>query len=177
MRKLLLVSLMAMACVGAACGGDDGGDTSGGSNGTAPPGCYGPPKDFDSTTPQVSFQADVFPVFRRSCGLTVACHGSVSGPNPYLGPALGATVTEADLEAIRTQNVGADSRLKSGMKRIAPGDPMNSFLMHKLDGDQSDCSLLECGGACGTEMPPGQKLHVDERDMIRRWIAQGAVVN
>lgn len=179
MRKLLLVSLMAVVGVGVACGGgDDGGTTSGGNNGTAPEGCYAPDASFDSTTPQVNFRADVLPILQRSCGLAAACHGEVSGPNPYLGPVSTTEATEADVQEIHKQNVGVASKANPGMNLIEPGDPMNSFLMHKLDDDLDNCSLLECvGAACGTEMPPGLKLQASERDTIRRWIAQGANVN
>lgn len=180
MRKLLLVSLVAVACVGAACGGDDGDNTSGGGNGTAPPGCYAPAAGFDSTTPQVNFRADVLPILQRSCGLAAACHGEVSGPNPYLGPPITVEATDADLQAIREQNVSVASKNNPGMNLVEPGDPVNSFLMHKLDWDQDKCSLLECvntDAGCGGEMPPGLKLEDSERDTIRRWIAQGANVN
>jgi hypothetical protein len=61
------------------------------------------------------------------------------------------------------------------MPYVTPGDPEQSFLMHKLDGDL--CVLEErcVDGSCGKTMPSGNELLPEaSRDAIRRWIAQGA---
>jgi hypothetical protein len=67
-----------------------------------------------------------------------------------------------------------------------PGDPANSFLMRKVDGCfeglEASCTVQstesESGHPCGDRMPHSSKtLCEDERDMIRRWIAQGAKNN
>jgi hypothetical protein len=81
------------------------------------------------------------------------------------------------------------------MPFITPGDPSQSFLMHKMDGDL--CTLTGCvadnaavtqagdtpsaAGApnwCGTQMPFNLAL-IDpaKRDTVRRWIKQGALDN
>jgi hypothetical protein len=71
------------------------------------------------------------------------------------------------------------------MKIIAAGDPAHSFMMYKLDGDPTaadmsaevSCPTLTCAAnkTCGGSMPSGgPQLMPMDRDIIRRWIAQGA---
>jgi hypothetical protein len=132
---------------------------------------------FDGTTPAVTFKADVLPIFRTSCGLSASCHGNPSGPiaQPYLGPQTNAgEATTTDIDAIFAANVNVDSVKEPGMKIVAPNDPANSFLMHKMDNSLK-CESLKCGGNCGGSMPLGSPvLAQDQRDTVRRWIAQGA---
>ncbi|WP_434045191.1 MULTISPECIES: hypothetical protein [Sorangium] len=171
MRKLLLIFVIGTACAGAACG-DDG-------EAPQPTACfdYGA---FDGATPEVSFRADVLPVFQRGCAFSSTCHGAEAGSAgfAYLGPPLSEQATDAQIDAIVAQNVGVASRAPSGMPRIAAGDPANSFLLHKLDGTLT-CGDLECApDGCGKSMPAGgDTLPAAERDTIRRWIQQGAKVN
>jgi hypothetical protein len=55
----------------------------------------------------------------------------------------------------------------AGDKRVAPGDPNHSFLMHKVTGE------MEFGE--GDRMPQGaDPLSAQEIDLIWRWIDQGA---
>jgi hypothetical protein len=62
------------------------------------------------------------------------------------------------------------------MDRVEPGDPGNSWLMHKLDGTQ-DWFTAQCsGGFCGGQMPLGGPfLSAAEREAVRVWITDGAV--
>ncbi|MEO5731131.1 MAG: hypothetical protein ABI134_17660, partial [Byssovorax sp.] len=68
--------------------------------------------------------------------------------------------------------------LKAGMNLITPSDPEHSFFMYKLDGIK--CSKLACAenASCGGLMPLGASktslMEPAKRDVIRRWIAQGA---
>jgi hypothetical protein len=94
----------------------------------------------------------------------------------------------------------ASSKTLPKMKIVVPGEPQNSFLMHKIDGCHNSFSVPKCAtgqvstaempcctpqanaktdGACGDPMPQtaGDGLCRDERDKIRRWIAQGAECN
>lgn len=164
---------------------------------------------FDSTTP-VSFETDVFPLLRRSCGISTVCHGSGPGQGAaglYLGPKKSDTETVVDqafrqsiidaLVGVTSQTVpdsasdagaagAAGASGGGGAKLIVAGDPANSFFMLKLDGCQSSAGLqcvkiksnktdpLEL---CGESMPDGELLCDDERDIFRRWIAQGAQNN
>ena len=69
------------------------------------------------------------------------------------------------------------------MPVIAPGDPANSYLMHKIDGDQ--CTLAaDCASSttqytdCGQQMPySSPPLDPATADLVRKWIAQGAKNN
>ncbi|XXY53223.1 hypothetical protein WME91_19020 [Sorangium sp. So ce269] len=98
---------------------------------------------------------------------------------PYLGPTAetpAAEVGDAEPAAIRAQLVDVDSGEAAGMKRVAPGDPEHSFLMHKIDGTLA-CELLSCPESCGLAMPPTLKpLSSAEKDTVRRWIAHGAAI-
>lgn len=159
--------------------GGGGATTTTGAGGT-PEGCYDYTA-FDSTTPTVSFQADVLPIFQKSCGLSSSCHGvenSAKEGQHYLGPKNGSTATQAQIDAIFAENVDVDSAKDPGMKVIAPGDPAHSFMLHKLD-DTLACAFLACtDDDCGGSMPlGGDTKPAEERDTIRRWIAQGALNN
>lgn len=152
-----------------------------------PPAC---PFDYASVvldTPDVSFESDVFPILRRSCGLSSVCHGSEtsSAAKLYLGPKKSDTVTVIDTvlyQKIIDGVANVPSKTAPEMDLIEPGDPSKSFLMLKMDGCH-DVAGLACtpqpksksGAKCGDRMPQGNSsLCADDRDVIRRWIAQGA---
>jgi hypothetical protein len=62
--------------------------------------------------------------------------------------------------------VGASSRLKPGAVLVVPGDPENSYLVHKLEG-RADIA--------GLRMPRiGPPLTDGQIQIIEAWIAQGA---
>lgn len=62
--------------------------------------------------------------------------------------------------------VGAASRGKPGAIRVIPGDPENSYLIHKLEGR---------AGIAGQRMPiSGPFLTPGQISVIRRWIELGA---
>jgi hypothetical protein len=171
---LLSVSFAISLTVGLVGCGDETNSAAGGAA------CYDY-ASFNGTTPAVSFKTDVLPIFRQSCGLSAACHGDQAGPvaQPYLGPpssgAMPPPATDTEIAAIFSANVNADAVKATGMKIVKPNDPENSFLMHKVDGSFS-CDAVTCdGAACGTTMPQGgTMLSQANRDIIRRWIAQGA---
>ncbi len=163
---------------------------------------------FDSSEP-VSFQNDVFPLLRRSCGLSTSCHGAGFNAGAaflYLGPKLSDKTTVIDsafLGQIIDGLVGVTSKTVpgtsggsagaggasgagngGGAKLVVAGDPSQSFLMLKLDNCQAAANLTcvkiasnKSGKLCGKGMPDGNLLCDDERDIFRRWIAQGAQNN
>jgi hypothetical protein len=125
---------------------------------------------------------DVLPLFRRSCGVSTSCHGSMNAPTPaqhYLGPSLASPAPSvSEMQMIIDGVVGVGAVKEPTMKVIETGSPQRSFLMFKLDG--LNCSKLTCSAdECGALMPKGntQPLPAVERDTIRRWIAQGAKNN
>jgi hypothetical protein len=66
--------------------------------------------------------------------------------------------------------VGVASTGKPGAVRVIPGDPENSYIVHKLEG-RSDIA--------GVRMPRGNGPFLTEGQMlvIKRWIANGAPNN
>jgi hypothetical protein len=108
------------------------------------------------------------PIFAQHCAST-ACHGSTRGGNN--GVYLGAE----DPSRVASETTTQASITLPSMSIVKPGDPSNSFLMHKLDGDL--CTLQRSceGGDCLDPMPKGKPL-LDEaqRLSVRRWITQGA---
>ena len=101
-------------------------------------------------------------VIAPRCG---SCHGG-SGGLTGLG----------DCDTAHANLVNVPSTELLGMDRVEPGDPVDSWLMHKLDGTQgwftADCEF----DFCGSQMPLVPPLLTTEtRDAIRQWITDGAV--
>lgn len=183
----LLFALGSASLALLACGSGDGGgaatttsSTAGaggaGSGGSSSASCFDY-ASFDGQSPAATFKGDVLPVFRRSCGLSSSCHGAAPGPagQPYLGPPQSAgDVTAQQIQAIRDALIDVASTREATMQLVAAGAPESSFLLYKLDG--ADCSTLACAATkgCGAPMPQGSGLSSPERDLVRRWIAQGA---
>jgi hypothetical protein len=69
--------------------------------------------------------------------------------------------------------VGVTSGQATPMNRIEPGDPTQSYLMHKLDGTH------ESAGGSGLRMPRSGPPYLSDsdRDTIRGWITAGAQNN
>jgi hypothetical protein len=164
------------------CGGDDPAESAE---------CKGPAcpidyTDLDLSAPVVSFATDVFPLLRRSCGLSSVCHGSptTSKADLYLGPKKSDTSTVIDT-ALYQMIIGGLSNVPSktapAISLVKPSDPSQSFLMLKMDGCHNAAGLActpqpnaKSGTPCGDRMPQGGGLCAEDRDVIRRWIAQGA---
>ncbi len=81
--------------------------------------------------------------------------------------------------------MGVASKTAPSMNLVTAGNPAQSFMMLKLDGCQ-DSAGLTCtpqpgavsSSACGDPMPQASPiLTSDERNLFRRWIAQGAQSN
>jgi hypothetical protein len=95
---------------------------------------------------------------RAAC---VQCH--TSGNPLVLGLSLQPGQAYANL-------VGVASRQRPELRRVAPGDPDNSYIVHKLEGQ---------AGIVGQRMPrtAGPFLTEGQMLVIRRWIALGAPNN
>lgn len=94
---------------------------------------------------------------RRAC---VQCHTNV-GRTPAAGLNLLAATSHGAL-------VGVGSVIRAGAIRVIPGDPENSYLIHKLEG--------RAGAISGSRMPLGGPPFLTDGQMlvIKRWIALGA---
>jgi hypothetical protein len=124
-------------CTLAACGSGDGFVGSGGSVGPLAP-------NF------ASIQANVFDQICEHCH---------SGANAPAGLRLDAANSYVSL-------VGAPSVERPSLRRVAPGDANNSYLIHKLEG---------AAGIVGQRMPAGlPPLPQSDINVIRQWIGDGA---
>lgn len=79
------------------------------------------------------------------------------------------------LMPLRTTNesfanlVGVASIQKTNLNRVQPGDPDNSYIVRKLEGGPD---------ITGQRMPfGGSRLSDTEIDLVRNWIANGALNN
>ena len=89
------------------------------------------------------------------------CHTNVAG-----APGGNLTLTNA---VAYDQLVNAASTGRPGLLRVRPGDPENSYLIHKLEGR----STIE-----GLRMPLNPPFLVQAQvDVIRQWIQNGAQRN
>jgi len=111
-------------------------------------------------------RAKVTEIFDRSCAFT-SCHGRSPGSGKLFIP--------KSPENWYAEVVNKASVLHPTMKRVVPGDPGNSFLMHKLT--TSLCALhKDCtAGSCGDVMPQGSDpLPKEDFATIETWIREGA---
>ena len=141
--------LLVFACVSAA-GCDQKLSTLGGPTPNLEP-------TFSSVQSQIFETTDV--AGRQAC---VNCHTNV-GRNPSGGLNLAHAVAY-------DQIVNVPSARKTGAIRVIPGDPENSYLVHKIEGRT---------GIVGARMPiSGPPFLTDGQILIlKRWIAQGAPRN
>jgi hypothetical protein len=174
-------------CGALAAGCSHGASSGGGSVSCAQPsGCSTPgPGTTQLSTPTISFMNDVMPIFQTSCATSTLCHQGITGSTVpamsllYLGDGAGAS-TDPLLVYVALSAV-ASHELPT-MSYVAPGDPTMSYLMHKMDGDMcqftSQCDVLSASPIpCGVVMPVPCALPDAQRDVVRRWIAQGAQNN
>ena len=97
-------------------------------------------------------------IFDINCALS-GCHG---GGSPQLGLNLSAGQAYSSL-------VNVTSTEQASLMRVAPEDPENSYLMHKIRGD---------AGIVGARMPLGRAaLSAEDIELVRQWIEDGALDN
>jgi hypothetical protein len=138
---------------------------------------YAVPPSTDLTTPVMSFHANVMNILNKHCGSGM-CHGSSDMPTG--GVFLGASAAMgADASNAYAAIVGMPSGELGSMSFVTPSDPARSYLMHKLDGDQcmydAQCTTADCQHSMPSDLEI--LIPVTERDIVRRWIAQGAQDN
>jgi hypothetical protein len=132
--------------------------------GAASAGCDEKLEDLTGPTPNLqptlsSIQREIFDTTdsagRQAC---TNCHTSV-GRNP-------SGLMDLREGAAYASLVGVTSPAKPGAVRVIPGDPENSYIIHKLEGRTS---------IVGTPMPRGNTLLTAGQILvIKRWIELGA---
>jgi hypothetical protein len=88
------------------------------------------------------------------------CTGCHNGSGRFLPAVMNLTQGNAYASL-----VGVASIQRSNLQRVAPGDPANSYIVHKLEGTAGIGAQMPF---TGTPLTPGQML------VIRRWIELGA---
>jgi hypothetical protein len=102
-------------------------------------------------TRQVSYTADVVPIFEVNCATGEVCHqGTWNGPRA------------AELLVGVPASECCDGRL-----RVKPGDPANSYVIQKLRGVEL---------CAGQPMPLGGTLSESDITTLSDWICEGAPV-
>ncbi len=157
------------------------------------------PFDYSSwsgDSPETKFEEHVLPILQRACNASVCHDQSKPKAGMFLGTCLpgkcpyDTPLTADDRTTIIDKNLLVASKTLPDMQRVVPGDPEHSFIMYKIDGcldpklfstacDVQPGTVDEANPpVCGDPMPRGSDyLCSDERDLLRRWIAQGAQNN
>lgn len=102
-----------------------------------------------------SFTEEIQPIFNSNC-TSSSCHGA--------GASAGLMLTQ---DQARSNMVDTDSIIEPSFKRVIPGDAANSYLVMKLEGNQS----------AGQAMPVSGTLDSDTIQLIKNWINRGAKDN
>ena len=111
-----------------------------------------------------SIQREIFAASDSSGRVAcTGCHTS-AGRTPLAGLDLASASAYGQL-------VNAASNGKPGAIRVIPGDPENSYLIHKLEGRSTINGLRMPRGAAGPFLTDGQMR------VIKRWIELGALNN
>ena len=147
--RLKLFPLVALALL-SACGGTptDGGSGNGNSNSNG---------DTRTIKENPLFATDIQEIFRRNGCTTGQCHGFNSAEG---GLSL-ASASASFSDLVNVSSVG-----NPNVVRVVPNDPVNSYLVQKLEG------------TAGTRMPQGLGA-LDNIDMtnIKNWINKDALNN
>ena len=194
----ILIGLIAAGCSGSADAttGSGGSSGSGGSAGTGgagggkggsggssgAPGDSGACPKFEYTnynpTASPTLKVDIQPILTLSCSLSSSCHQTGSTHHPHLGPSLfqldGGKPSDSVLQ-LMLDELKKPSTEVAGRNVMVPGKPEDSWLMNKLEGNQS-CGGFTCMGPdkCGVRMPDGTPLENAQIELIRAWIKKGA---
>jgi len=103
-----------------------------------------------------SFAADIQTIFSSSCALS-GCHAA--------GSAQGGLVLASGQAYANIVNIASTG--DPAKKRVLPGDVANSYLVLKIEGNQTS----------GTRMPPTGPLASNLIQNIKNWVAKGAKYN
>jgi hypothetical protein len=177
--SILPLSLLATSLLPVACGGTD-----------SPPAVCGELESYTpTTTNQLSFATDVYPILSNAsatgpgCAQASVCHGVQAILINSLQTVRLPFVFNPPDPAMAKAQLMMTSVNASGMQRVVPGNVKNSFLSYKISGkDGLSCISSMCQAhasvgtttACGDAMPTIGVLLPAERTKILDWIASGA---
>src|ERR1700722_9444026 len=188
-RNLALVSsLAAIVSAAGAMGCSSSSGSSASTSSTTGGGSQG-----GCTSQTVIFSKDVAPAFiAAGCSLASVCHGQPNNGGEedlFLGDNDGST----DPKMTYAQLVGVLSKEDPPMNLVTASSTANSYLWHKIDGDQNSNSAVSCANQvsecsncntttpCGAAMPDtGMALIIQEPNnfcIIQNWIEEGAPNN
>jgi hypothetical protein len=139
-NKHYTLTLTSISLFIASCSGGDGS----GLPPILPPGAFGP-----------NFSEIQANIFAQNCA-TTGCHFGAGAPQ-------GLRLDDANSFGML---VGVASSEESSILRVAPGDPNNSYLIHKLEGSAS------VGAQMPLNAPPLEQASID---VVRQWITDGAI--
>jgi hypothetical protein len=162
-----VVVLSVIVTAAYACSSSSSSPSSTSEDGGVPRQCLAAPAAVDLTQPEISFKTQVAPIITKTCSVE-ACHADKN-------LSLGIYLPQDPVEILKALRAPSTSNLKLDV--VKPGSPTDSFIMHKLDGTQCNLDKDCVDNSCGAEMPPTAPLSLDDRNTIRRWIAQGAKDN
>jgi hypothetical protein len=183
---VISISIMALGSAVVTAGCSSKSAAAAGSDGTS---------DADCASAPVSFQTDVMPIFAANCSTSSICHGQMGNAGVedlYLGlSATEGTNGPSVVAGVQAGLVGVKSAEDPSMNLVTPGDLEDSYLWHKVSGDQNDdptvvsgcqpaatganpCSDCVSGAPCGVQMPFANTLDPSAVCAIQNWITQGA---
>ena len=111
----------------------------------------------DNAEPAITLAQLSAEIFTPKCA-TSGCHSGAS-------PDAGLSLTTAN---IAEETIGVPASGNSNFQLFAPGDPVNSYVLMKVRGDE---------GIVGSQMPRGGgRLSEDEIAKIVAWVEAGAQV-
>lgn len=120
----------------------------------------------EPSAPKTTFARINAAIITPSC---VGCHRASNAYGTESGLLLEPSVAYDNLVGAMPTNAAARA---AGMRRVASGDPANSFFLHKLKWE-----VLDGVANYGNPMPLGSNsLSVGQLEYIRRWIAAGAPI-
>jgi len=111
---------------------------------------------------------DIRVLFSTNCAFS-SCHDASS---PAAGMNLTGTTSDIYNALVNVTPTNPAAAAK-GYKRVDPGFPENSFLMHKVARDSWDDDY-GLGAGEGGEMPTSTDLDSEEIELMRQWILYGA---
>lgn len=137
------------------------------------PDCADPPIDPPTPAGTPTYDTDLAGLLNTQCA---SCHTGPKQPVSQTDACNDGFTVMGDLLDLTPAEgynslVGVASTELPGMQLVAPGNPNQSYLVHKLEN-----SHLGQGG-CGVQMPFGGSLDPGQLTLVRDWITAGAPRN